>query len=152
MHRGIWYWLRRWAASRTSAAPGWRRLTPDIARHSDGYEVGGGDRFHAEYSEPGRTGRVGVESGGLPGMTIYRDSFVWVDPPDAPVDPAERDVIVARIADGKAFLWDGAEIQVVDNSDVFARPPRLYRRADLPAAGTPEWEAWLRSAPEDVAE
>jgi hypothetical protein len=68
---------------------GFARVAPQVARHSDGYIVQVGDRYHIEYADGDAIARVPADLEG-PVVLLRARAIVGVRPRERPATDEER--------------------------------------------------------------
>lgn len=84
---------------------------PQWVQHEDGWEVSNRDRHHIQYEKDGRTAVVEVDRG-LGGTRAYTETLTWVAENGGTTEPepAERDLVLARLVEGMAALGVALEL------------------------------------------
>lgn len=111
----------------------WTKLSPQWARHDDGYETGSVDREYVYYSSDAHPkvliwAEMGVDLSGLASIDecnalpmsqrlkryvkYLSVSSARSDPPTSDLSPEDKRLIVDRVADGWRFL--GSTVKIVD--------------------------------------
>lgn len=82
-----------------SVVTGFERIFPQVVRHSDGYTVQFGGRFHIEYVEAERAAKIESEKGRR-NVTLYPETLKWTRPRERTMTEEERTVVLERIRSG----------------------------------------------------
>jgi hypothetical protein len=88
---------------------GFARVAPQVARHSNGYVVQIGDRYHIEYADGDAVASVPADLE-RPVVLLHARAIVWVRPSERPATDEERQTIIARVVEGLDALGDSCEI------------------------------------------
>jgi hypothetical protein len=88
---------------------GFAKLAPQVARHSDGYVVQIGDRYHVEYVDGDAVAHVPADLEG-PVVLLRAQAVVWVRPNERPATADEGRTIIARIVEGLGVLGESCKI------------------------------------------
>jgi hypothetical protein len=90
---------------------GFERVAPQVVRHSDGFTVQIGGRYHIEYLEAERAAEVTADLDG-PVVRLHANSVRWTRPDPRPATEPERTLILDRVRAGMAEL--GASCELVE--------------------------------------
>jgi hypothetical protein len=90
---------------------GFELVAPQVVRHSDGFTVQIGGRYHIEYLEAERAAEVTADLDG-PVVRLHAKSVRWTRPHARPPNRAERMLILDRTRAGMAAM--GASCELVE--------------------------------------
>jgi len=88
---------------------GFERVAPQVVRHSDGYTVQIGGRYHIEYLAGDAVARIPADLEG-PIVRLHSKSIVWVKPHERPATQEERTLILSRVKVGIEAMGDNCEV------------------------------------------
>jgi hypothetical protein len=84
-------------------------ISPQMARHRDGWLAGDGGRWWVRYTEEGgRSGQMEIERG-FDSDTIYPETLRWTVPKDRDASKEEQELVSGRVMAALAFV-SGKEI------------------------------------------